>query len=453
MDYRVQSVTPKIEFFSYKDYRSYQVFSATSNNYSGQNLLSYSFSKSVDNFSGSFQITIREESDMTVYTENDRKPFLDKVHSLDVVKIIENGEDTPDFIGVVTTISFTATEGNKTINISGHSLEYLLEFFTISLDATAMAWANTYVNVESENRDYKSTNGGSEAASIKDVCKTSYNYFCGIANQYKKLSNSKVMDLIDKFMGSDIFDCQTNLKFKYPIASNILQNSTITWSNYIRNLLPQNVYELYGINSNGKVKIRAREVPFNASDWVNLRKVQIQDYSLINYTLTKSIDEVYTNFYSYVEGSSLSPDFWNRLNATSEGNVLSETNMEKTALYGYKPLQCNFIGYNTDSNVDIKKQFLELNKNLADWYGKLDEMYDATITVVNIEGDPIAAIGEVVKFLGGEFYVVGAEHSWQYGVSPKVTYHCERGGKYSNGKFSELTGISLPLAELNGGTK
>lgn len=452
MEYRVQSVTPVVEFFSYKDYKSYQVFSASSKSYSGKNLLSYSFSKSVSNFSGNFQITIREETDMTIYSENERKPFIDKVHALDVVKIIENDNNEPDFIGIVTTISFTGTEGNKTINISGYSIEYLLEFFTISLDATAMAWANTYVNVDSKNRDYKSTNGGSDSASIKEVCKTSYNYFCNIANQYKKLTNTKIMDLINKFMGSDLFDCPDSLKFKYPIASNILQNSTINWSNYIRNLLPQNVYELYGIITNGKVKIRAREVPFSAGAWNKLEKTKIKDYALINYTLTKSIDEVYTNFYSYVEGSSLAPDFWNRLNASSEGNILAETNNEKTALYGYKPLQCNFIGYNTESKVDIQKQFKELNKNLADWYGKLDEMYDATITVVNIQNEPIAAIGEVVQFLGGEFYVVGTEHSWQYGVSPKVTYHCERGGKYTNGKFTELTGISLPLAEINGGS-
>lgn len=446
----VQSVTPQIDFISYKSGSVYQEFSASSKYVSGMNLQSYQFQRSIRNTSGSFSITVKEDFNNSL--SDSTKPFLDRVHNLDIVKIRENDEKDVDFVGFVTEISYSASEGNKLITISGKSIDSLLEFFTIALDASAMAWTDQYIAVEARNLEYKSTDGGKGAATISDVVKKSFDFFCDVATGLDKLSNVKVIELINKYMinGGSLLDETSKLSFEYPISSNILQDSTVNWLSYIRNLLPEAVYEFYSVVKNGVTKLKVRQVPFSASSWIKLPLVKIEDYSLINYSLQKSIEEVYTNFYSYVEGSSLSPDFWNKLTATTEGSTASVTLVDKVKLYGYKPLQCNFIGFNTESEVDIREKFARLNKLLAEWYGNLDEVLTGSITIVNIAGNVNAKIGERISFIGGQFYVIGENHSWNYGDSAKITYQLDRGGKYStSGVFTELTGISRNLVELN----
>ena len=164
-------------------------------------------------------------------------------------------------------------------------------------------------------------------------------------------------------------------------------------------------------------------------------------------------------FYSYIEGSPVSPEFQENLNAIQLGkNVASAPAKlleDKIAKYGYKPLKCNFIGFRTEAANKVADSFVEkigkLNETIADWYGNLDTMYDATISVVrDNNGTDIGFIGERLKFLGGEFYITGLEHSWRYQESIKITYHCERGGKYDDvGKYHELINITKPLAEFN----
>lgn len=451
---KVQSVTPEVFFKSYSTGETYQIFSALNkDNYiSGANLQSYSFQRAVNNLGGSFSISVKERTNNNT---NYNKTFLDKLSTLDIVLIKENGQKI-DFVGVVTSISYTASEGGKLINVSGRSIEFLLEFFTIALDATAMAWTNTQVAVDAKNNAFKHSMSTDDPVTISDMVKKSYDFFCEVATQMNKLSNVAVKDLIDRYMtGSDgnLLDGTSTLRYQYPISSNLLQNSTVNWIQYIRNLLPEEVYEIIpDLKSNGLTKLKIRLMPFSASDWIKLPITQIQDYSLINYTLSKSIEEVYTNFYSYVEGSSLSPDFWNHLNASQEGNTKSVTDVDKVKLYGYKPLQCNFIGFNTESTneKDLLSKMTDLNKQLADWYGKLDEVLSGNITIANIDGLANAKIGERVAFIGGQFYVTSENHAWQYGSCAKITYQLDRGGAYTNsGVFSALTGISKSLRELN----
>ena len=46
--------------------------------------------------------------------------------------------------------------------------------------------------------------------------------------------------------------------------------------------------------------------------------------------------------------------------------------------------------------------------------------------------------GERVDILGGEFYVEGISHSWNYGIGGTVNLSLSRGGKYSDGKWAKL---------------
>lgn len=205
----------------------------------------------------------------------------------------------------------------------------------------------------------------------------------------------------------------------------------------------------------GKPQLRIREKPFDADDWNSLTAKTINPIEVINYNLSKSIDEVYTVFYSYVEGSPLSPDFYNKLYATKDG--YDAVNTAKQKIYGYKPMQCNFVGFNIEKYDDdkvtnsMKNKISFLNNRMAKWYGNLDEMYKAVITCIQISGYEQAKPGDKIKFLDGEFYVTGTDHSWSYEAAPKITYHCERGGYYNNGDFAKLNSVSRPMAEFNNG--
>ena len=470
MGFVIQKTSPKIEFYSSKTNLPYQVFAKDNESQqSGQNLQSYSFQKSINNIAGTFQIVVKEDVDGF----SNSNSFYNNVNTLDIVTISE-GNDDIDFIGVVTTISYAgqANGFQKLINISGRSIEFLFEYLNISLDATAMAWTQGETNITVANlnvkfavKEYTSKEDpGKEtgAVSVKGALNTLFNSFCDVARQkVPNLANTKIIDIINFWYGGSIFECDPEMKFKYPISSNLFTDGTINILSYIRNLLPSNIYEIYGIVKSGRPKIMVRQVPFNPEDWVKLPYLYIDSDFLTQFTFTKSIEEVYTVFYSYIEGSQISPAFQEALNAIQNGlnmeNSGAAWNKEKIARYGYKPLKCNFIGFHTPVATEMpdsfKKNIKKLNQDICNWYGDLDTMLDATISVVKDssrkrlkEGN--GDIGERLIFNGGEFYITGNEHSWQYGQSIKVTYHCERGGNYTAGKYSELKNITRPYGEL-----
>ena len=73
----------------------------------------------------------------------------------------------------------------------------------------------------------------------------------------------------------------------------------------------------YEVIEEGEVKLRIRDCPFDKEDWIRIPSMYISPSSLTNYTITKSIDEVYTSFYAAVEGSSLTPEYFIHAGQTS----------------------------------------------------------------------------------------------------------------------------------------
>ena len=58
--------------------------------------------------------------------------------------------------------------------------------------------------------------------------------------------------------------------------------------------------------------------------------------------------------------------------------------------------------------------------------------------------------GDIVLFLGCEFYVEGITHSWNYGAGGEITISVSRGGKYNNGKFADSdTQDKLEIGKLS----
>lgn len=480
----VQSTVPVIKFHSCLDKANcYQIFSPNSRFASGTNLQSYSFSRSVNNLEGQFQITIKEDFDSAkmFYEET----FYDKVENLDVVEFFEN--DVLQFVGVVTDRSFSATANGlqKTISISGKSIEYLFSYLNISFNVTAMAYTKENLNKPIANLQSKWNLGqGGDPISVKKMITETFNEYSKVAESLSKLSNTLILNMISVWYGIDPFYVQSGLFFNYPISSNLFTDDVCDFISYVRNLLPQNIYEIFGIIKNGEPKICIREVPFDGEvlvkipnrfamhtytkkgtnyyqggAWSELRSTIIYPEILTDYTITRSINEVYTAFYSYIEGSQFDQSFYENLQSIKSDDTNSGSyaflNTEKISKYGYKPLRVNFCGFNlpvaNEESVknELNEMLKELNERIGNWYGKLDEMYDATVSCLVVNKYKTANVGEKLIFMNGEFYVTGIEHSWTYGYSAKVTYHCERGGAYDLlGNFKSLKNITRKIGEL-----
>ena len=60
--------------------------------------------------------------------------------------------------------------------------------------------------------------------------------------------------------------------------------------------------------------------------------------------------------------------------------------------------------------------------------------------------------GDIILFLGGEFYVEGVTHSWNYGAGGEINLSVSRGGKYENGSFKgEIPNFTSLMALLQKG--
>ena len=406
----------------------YQEFSPTSSHLAGQNLVSYDFEKSIDNFGGSFSFTVKEE----VTTNDLETTFMDKVQPFDIIEIYENGSSKKvDFIGVVTTVSFGGISSNlnKTVSISGKSIEWLFSFYNINCDIKACIDQNT-----AANKTFLTDLGekqATEGLSIKDIVKATFKTFKERVEVNQSVSNFIIGDIIDNWYGSD-FCVASNDKFIFPITSNLFENSRINVIDYIRKLLPPPLYEIFGlIDSSNKPKICVRLVPYANPE----EKYEIKSTLLTDFTLTKSCDELYTAFLPYVEGSEQSADFFMNLQAAEsneeKGYDAVLVNTDKVKLYGYQLLTCSFVGYTYSGNNSIDKSKLKtLAKQMDFLFSRLEEMYSGDFTIVHLADESVANDGEWLKFAKGLFYVTTAKHSWRYGDNPIINYQVIRGGEY-----------------------
>ena len=104
----------------------------------------------------------------------------------------------------------------------------------------------------------------------------------------------------------------------------------------------------------------------------------------------------------------------------------------------FRPLELSFMGFDrngiTDKFESTADAIKALNKLSAYWYSRNDDMYSGTITVITDFKQPKTnpRIGNRAKFLGGEFYINKAEHTWTYGAAPIIKLSVSRGMMYDN---------------------
>ena len=416
-------------------------------------LQSYSFKFSTSDTDGSFSLTL--------YPGNvgiEEIPIFDMIKPLQIVYIYERDKEAkiPDFVGVINRKKFVAQAGSGLrISVTGKSVASFISRFKISLDLNAMSLTNQMIEQTAINTELTTALAKENPLLVSTVIKKIWEKTVELAKKAFKLSNFGLEKYISEYLGSDFLDVEKGLKIKYPLASVFNGQSTINFWDIVGNIIPYPVYEKYAyINEKGETKLKIREVPFDCSadgyfsTLDNLEKdmTELDPAIIKSFDLEISDDEVYTAFFSHIVGSPIDIDKALRLAAQTDGYGANEVSLyaTKADIYGYSLLTISFNGYgkNEKDYKDGGEKLTDFNKRLELWYGHLDEMFKGTITLSTIVREQMPMCGEIVSFLGGEFYVNETEHSWSFGGNPETKLTVSRGGDYSTKKFAPLKNIT-----------
>ena len=428
-------------------------------------LQGYNFTESVDSMEGSFSFT----------TENGElggRSVYDLIPLRSVVRIFEGGEH-PEFIGIIRSRrlskKMTSQGIKRMITFSGKSIISCVAEFMVSLDVRIYRAVSAY-DLQNELVSRISTTN-----SIADFIKVTWDFFKRVSlmlneNLNGGITNTAIMETIYRFLGDidnfvDVTGSQQSLQYNISTVFFNEQNNHI--ADVWRNILPSDVYEMFSYcDRNGNPKIKVRMVPFgdpsNAhNDWKNLDLYAISPISLIAFDLDQNDENVYTAFASYIIGSANSREFYQAIHQRTNDDRV-RYNAEKVAIYGFRPLQISFLGYDRSGNVerrdveDTSEAIKRLNELAAYWYGRNDEMYSGSITICTDFKQPRTnpRVGCRVKFIGGEFYINKTEHTWTYGSTPTIKLSVSRGMVYDEngimrtGRYGVISDVGRRYKEL-----
>lgn len=458
--YIAQAPQPIVKIFEYNPKSGIESpvieFSySTKDNEEKNYLQGYSFKFSTSDTDGSFSLIL--------HPGNSDIPYFDEIEPLQIVKIYERDSECkiPDFVGVINRKKFVAQPGSGLrISVTGKSVASFISRFKISLDLNAMSITNQLESQEALSKKLTASFAEGGIKKVSEVLKEIWNYSKLCASKYLEISNPDMEKYVSEYLGDNFFSFDNEIELAYPLASIFNGQNTIMFWDIVSGIIPFPVYEKFAfIDEKGKTKIKIREVPFDCSgdglgffSWDKLEK----DMTELDPAIVKGIDfdvsddEVYTAFFSYVIGTPIEQDKALRLAAQTGGygNQALEIYKKKAGIYGYSPLTVSFNGYGVPEKDSTKEQekrsnsYKVLNKRLMNWYGHLEEMLKGTITLSTIMAEQMPMCGEIVSFLGGEFYVNEVEHTWNFGGNPETKLTVSRGGDYSKKKFAQLKGIT-----------
>jgi hypothetical protein len=450
--YEHQTPIPKLEIFLPKNYGENAdiTYSADARNGAYSKLLGYSFSESVDDLEGSFSFTVENEE-----IDADGKTVFDLIPVRSIVKICEGDLERPAFAGILRrrriSASMTSQGARRTVVFSGNSLISCVAEYTVSLDVRIQGVADAMAKTQELK-----TGLAVDGITIAGFMQQTWDYFQDVSEKLSELqtgiSNTAVADTIKNFIGG--FDDFVTVsgeeqQIMYNIAAVFFNQANNSIADIWRNILPKPVYEFFAYcgKTDGKPKIMARQVPYGDpdngnNDWKNLDIYLISPVSLVSYELEQSDEEVYTAFASYIIGSARDRQFYMAVNQTGN-DTLAKYNAEKVAVYGFRPLEMSFNGYDRQGNTRNEKigtldgAIKNLNDRASYWFSRLDDVYSGSITVCTDfnapETNPRA--GCRAKFLGGEFYINRTDHTWNFGGTPTIKLTVSRGMVYDeNGK-------------------
>lgn len=427
-------------------------------------LLSYDFSEAVGDLEGSFSFTVENGEG-----GQGGKTAFDAIPNRSVVNIYEGDPDRPAFVGIIRrrrlAAAMTSQGVQRAVSFSGKSIISCIADYAVSLDVRIQgvqdAVSKTKTLVEKLAFD---------GIAIKAFMRITWEYFKEVS-EAAGISTKGIAAIIENFVGG--FDEFTvvlgeNQDIFYNIATPFYNQSNNFIAEMWRHILPRPAYEIFSYCDAGSPKIVARMSPFggpqSGGDWQNLNTYLISPLSLISYELNQSDEEVYTAFMAYIIGSGRERSFYMGAGQTGEDDIVVH-DREKQKIHGFKPFEIAFTGYDRQGiagNKDggaLASALKKLNELSAYWYSRLDDMYSGAITICTDFNNPKTnpRIGHKAKFMGGEFYIERADHSWKFGRTPTIRLSVSRGmiygedGKMKPGEAGIIRNIGRQFRELEEG--
>jgi hypothetical protein len=403
-------------------------------------LQSYAFSVSVNDAKGEFSLTFHPDDPVAIYGDDS---ILDQIHVMDIVRIYETEKDYkahPNFTGVIRqkkyVIQMTEKGPKRSVLVSGHSIAGLVQEFKVSLDLRAMLLTGEIANEQQLSTELTISliQSDNKPLPIKTVIEKIWKHFLNLSTKYGKLSNSKVAEYVTKWMGEDCFQFDDS-EFYYPLGNIFRGQNTQSFYDLTEGIVPKLVYENFPYTENGQTKIVIRQAPFDMDVWGDLEMKQIDPCLVKGVDIQQSDNEVYTVYYAYIDGYPIEMDKALILHSQSvKGVPMIALDDDKFGRYGYRPLFISLRGYGKSHKDDTNTadKITELSNRLKEWFCNLDKMYSGKITMSTDITANMPQAGEKISFLGGEFYVTAAHHSWNYGNGPETTLAVSRGGNYSD---------------------
>ena len=511
----VQTSRPTLKIKQYNTassaYEEDETISQAVNEY----LLSYSWSMSVSDTQGSFNLTLFPGQTGNGKTIAAGTQLYDCLNTMDVVEIYENvyntsadntlkginvteqinalgissgitiDESIPVFIGVIKSKKYAAQMSDngvtRRIQITGISAAGLIGQVQLDFSTQAMAVGDTlsanegvfealtvsmteFTNQEARKEGKKNT--------IANVVNAVWQVY---QNQARKISsNCRLLDMIDALGVTFDFDEST---IDYYLANVFASESTQTVFDMIHTVASEPVYETFArfgyitVEGNGteyeeyRPVIMIRMVPFEAASWQELTHWELDAAVVRAFDFTQSDNEVYTVFFTYLDGYPVSEQMLMSLSAllhknatdkdalaeVEQSDCLVAVNEEKYAIYGYRLLNAKFRGYYKENDVTNPRAMMAaMNENMKEWFGSLDEMLSGSVSLAMTGGTARIQAGDVASFLGCEFYIEGVSHSWTVNMGGDVSLSLTRGGTYTNGTFSAASDITDQVRLLEG---
>jgi len=472
----VQSPRPEVKIYDPESNTPKLEFDTLERHYKG--LREYSFRTSVDDVKGQFSLTFYPDE------YDGSGPIFDEIHELDIVEIYETKNHKtggvrqtikqiperdvkkygktyvmtditpvkilPTFTGVIRSKKYASqisgTSVSRKLVITGHSVAGLAAEFRMNMDTSAQVITEELAAQDNVAKSLTiSLLEGNDPLKLKEVIEKIWDAFEKLSTRYGKLSNPKILKILKKWTGDDFLDTDEKITLNYPLGCVFNAKSTQGFFDIVEGIIPYQVYEKFAYMDRdaGEMRIKIRECPFDDGPW---KKAKSPCYE-IPLKLVKAIDieqndnEVYTVFFSYLDGY---PVQMQKMIVLAKQNQESKSapalvhDDDKYSKYGYRPLFVTFIGYGKDEAEEdsTTEEYLQkLNQRLMDWYGNLELMYNGQLTMSTDLSMDMPQAGEVVAFIGGEFYVTGAEHRWSYQGNPETILTITRGAEYQNGKF------------------
>jgi hypothetical protein len=432
-----QSPRPEVLIYNPGDDKPKLAFGADEH----KTLLSYSFSTSVNDPRGSFSLTLHPA-----------EVVFDAINELDIVEIYEgknhhysslpqarNPRALPAFTGVVRSKKYVAQmAGNgvsRRASITGHSIAGLVSDFIVNLDLSAWLITKSKIVIEDFTNGLARKLNTNEPRTLQEVVSQIWKYYIEFSKTAKSSTTPKIVDYLNRWIGEALlFDVPGEQKLRYTLGSLILGRNNQNIYSLIDGLLPSPVYEKFAYvdyENGGKTRIKIRECPFDLDAWKGLKTTEIDPLLVKSIELTQSDSEVYTVYFSYIDGY---PEDFDKIFKMAVTGIAPNSSLmadeKKYGIYGYRLLQAHYLGFATSAeHDDVRRE--DMNRRLKNWYDSLELMYGGSITMETDFSRDMPCPGEKIAMLGGEFYVVGAEHRWNYGEAPETTITVSRGGIYA----------------------